>query len=137
MRKSIIFGGLVTCLILIALIGCATTPSGPPKPGIPRISNLTVPKTVILGQKFPISFQFEDSEADIETFTLTYEWSWGGGPTGSESHSYDARIYGKTNGTCETIGFAGRLPPVFSLWVYVEDAKGNKSNILRASTTTK
>lgn len=127
---------IVIFLISISLLGCATTPSGPPKPGVPRISNLTVPKTVILGQKFPISFQFEDSEADIKTVTQTYEWSWGG-PTGSESHSYDARVYGKTNGTCETIGFAGRLPPVFSLWVYVEDAKGNKSNILRASIATK
>lgn len=137
MRKSLILGGLVTFLMSIAFIGCATTPSGPPKPGIPRISSLTVPKTVILGQKFPISFQFEDSEADIRTVTLTYEWSWGGGPPGSESHSYDVRIYGKTIGTCEVNGFAGRLPPVFTLWVYVEDAKGNKSNILRASIATK
>lgn len=136
--KKVLLGCLFFTLVLVVtLIGCATTPSGPPKPGVPRISNLTVPKTVILGQKFPISFQFEDSEADIKTVTLTYEWSWGGGPTGSESHSYDARVYGKTNGTCETTGFAGRLPPVFSLWVYVEDAKGNKSNILRTSTTTK
>lgn len=137
MKRLMIFGCLFTFFLSTALIGCATTPSGPPKPGVPRISNLTAPKIVILGQRYPVSFQFEDSEADIKTVVFTYEWSWGGGPTGSESHSYDARIYGKTNGTCEMNGFAGRLPPVFTLWVYVEDAKGNKSNILRTSISTK
>lgn len=117
--------------------GCSTIPQGPPKPGVPRIFNLIVPQTVILGQRYPISFQFEDSEGDITTVTLTSEWSWGDGRTFSESHTYDAGVFGKTNGTCEMFRFAGRLPSVFTLWVYVEDAKGNKSNILRANIATK
>jgi len=136
MKGRILIGMVILLSALIMFLQCSTTPQGPPKPGVPRISNLTVPNTVILGQRFPISFQFEDSEADISTVTLTFEWSWGG-PTFSESKSYDAGVYGKTNGTCVTSGFAGRLPPVFTLWIFVEDAKGNKSNMLRTSISTK
>jgi len=136
MKKTIILGFLILFLTQTLLLGCAITPPGPPKPGVPGISNLTVPKTVNIGRKFPVSFQFEDSEADIKTVTLTYEWSFGG-PISSESHSYDPRIYGKTNGICEFYGFAGKLPNVFDLSVYVEDAKGNKSNILRTTIATK
>lgn len=137
MKKMMILCCLILFLASMALFGCATTPPGPPKPGVPRISNFNVPETVNLGQRFPISFQFEDSEADIKTVMLTYEWSSGGGPMGSESHSYDARIYGKTSGTCKINGFAGGLPNMFYLQVYVEDAKNNKSNILRTSIFTK
>jgi len=136
MKKMIILGFSVLFLTQTLSLGCATTPLGPPKPGVPRISNLTVPKTVNIGRKLPVSFQFEDSEADIKAVILTYEWSFGG-PMGSESHSYDAGIYGKTNGICEVHGFAGKLPSVFDLTVYVKDAKGNKSNILRTSIATK
>jgi hypothetical protein len=136
MKKMMILGFLILFLTQILSSRCATIPPGPPKPGVPRISNLTVPKTVNIGRKFPVSFQFEDSEIDIKAVILTYEWSFGG-PIGSESHSYGVGIYGKTNGICEVHGFAGKLPNVFDLSVYVEDAKGNKSNILRTSIATK
>lgn len=122
MMGKVIFCCPILFFVLGLFTGCATTPQGPPKPGIPKISNLTVPKAVILGQRFPISFQFEDSEADITTVTITYEWSSAGGATSSESKSFDPQAYGKTNGICEISGFVGRLPPVFSISVYVEDA---------------
>jgi hypothetical protein len=135
MKKVVLILSLSLLIVVgsLRLTGCATAPPSPPKPGVPRISGLVVPKIVSLGQPFPISFQFEDSEADITTVVLTYEW----GPTGSESHSYDARIFGEASGTCKTKGFAGKLPDIFYLSVYVKDTKGNRSNILRTSIFTK
>jgi len=133
MKKMLILCCLILFLASMALLGCATAPPGPPKPGVPRISNLVVPKTVTLGVSFPISFQFEDSEADIKT--VTYEWSWG--PGGFESHTYDARIFGKDTGIFVGKLFPGKLPDIFYLAVYVTDAKGNRSNTLRTSIFTK
>ena len=130
--------GLISIVVILFLAGCVTA-SGPAvspvkSEGIsPKISDLKMPETVSAGDTFPMSFNFEDPEADITSIGLTYDWG-----SGSESHSYpaNASIAGKKSGTAEGKGFIGMgNRGTMKILVHVVDRNGNKSNTLSGNVS--
>jgi hypothetical protein len=93
-----------------------------------------MPKNVVAGTPFPMSFNFEDPEGDIETVILTYTWAGGG----RETYSYPANptIAGKKSGTAEGRGFMGasHYGPL-TVSIAVKDQRGNQSNTLSGTVT--
>lgn len=126
-------------LILYALFflqACAFLRYEPTAPGlgVPRIVNFRFePASIRVGETAEIVFDFEDSMGDIvegyllESGIRQLQWM-----TGLESIPLDMRdIKGKVFGTYRQMR-TWQVEGIYIYDLYVVDAKGNKSNKLRA-----
>ena len=119
--------------LLTMLLACASSSpvaSQPSTvPGVPKISNLEIPTTIKASEAFPVSFDYEDEDADITTVIVTFDWG-----QGQETHKFPAtRIKGKSGRSDGQLRTGPRTGPI-KIHIYVEDAKGNKSNTLTKET---
>lgn len=121
---------------LLVLSACASLQYEPTAPGlgVPRISNFRFePSSIRVRERAELIFDFEDSLGDIgEGYLLESgirELQW---MTGLESIPLDMReLKGKVFGTYRQTR-TWQAEGIYIYELYVVDAKGNKSNKLRA-----
>jgi len=126
----------ITAFLVLALTSCALIRYEPtaPGPGVPRIANFRFePASIRVGETAELIFDFEDSLGDIvEGYLLESgirELQW---MTGLESILLDMReLKGKVFGTYRQMR-NWQAEGIYIYDLYVVDAKGNKSNKLRA-----
>ena len=131
---------MVVSGVALALSACATWRIEPtlPGPGVPVISNLRIePEKVRVGEEVRLTFDFEDSDADIVEAHIfpseVREWVYTQtlAPTVLDLRNSK---YGQAIGKVETT-FKWETEGIRVFEVFVVDEQGHTSNKLRARVT--
>jgi hypothetical protein len=134
-KRVTLVGGLA-----LALSACATWRIEPtlPGPGVPVISNLRIePAKVVVGEEVRLTFDFEDSDADVVEARVfpseVRDWVYTQilAPTVLDLRNSK---YGQAIGKVETT-FKWETEGIRVFEVFVVDEQGNTSNKLRARVT--
>ncbi|MBI5167777.1 MAG: hypothetical protein HY998_08625 [candidate division NC10 bacterium] len=129
----------ITAFLVLALTSCALIryEPTPPGPGVPRIANFRFePASVRAGEVVEMSFDFEDSFGDIvegylvESGIREVRWTAGLEPIPLDMRGHKGNLFGtfRQKRVWDAEG-------IYIYEVYVVDAKGNRSNRLRARIT--
>jgi len=125
MKKMAILMSVFLVSVLLGSVSTPLTQTSASAPDVPKISNLEIPTTVKAGDSFPVSFDYEDEDANITTVVVTFDWG-----KGQETHPFTVTKFSKKSGKYNGRLRIGPNAGPMKIHVYVEDAKGNKSNIL-------
>lgn len=123
---------MLVLIIFLTLWGCATTPAGPSKPGMPWISKVQCPSAVTVGETARVFFQYQGDElpayAEVSIFKISSTETYSGGMA-SVNYRFENQY--------EVLIKLSNNPATWGLTFYLVDRKGRFSNELSCQVTVR